>query len=58
MGVIEYDAELVFKLFLETLERQLENINILPEVQPVLKKISTSDKRNFSSCAESRNCLS
>ena len=38
MGVIEYDAELVFKLFLETLERQLENINILPEVQPVLKK--------------------
>ena len=41
---IGYDVELVFKLFLETLERRFENINTLPEVKPLLKKISTSDE--------------
>ena len=41
---IEYNALLIFKLFLRTLEREFENINILQEVKPVLSEISLPDK--------------
>ena len=44
MGEIEYDRDLVFKLFLRTLERGFENVTILQEIKPVLRGSSVTDE--------------
>ena len=44
-GEIEYDAHLVQKLFLRTLERGSESLHVLQEVRPVLRHPDTCDEQ-------------
>ena len=43
-GEIEYDESLVKRLFVRTLERGIENTNILNELRPLLKSEYTTDE--------------
>ena len=47
-GEIEYDAHLVQKLFLRTLERGCESVHVLQEVRPVLRHPDTCDEQILS----------
>ena len=47
-GEIEYDAHLVQKLFLRTLERGSESVHVLQEVRPVLRHPDTCDEQILS----------